>query len=310
VTRAFLEELAVSEQLEEPLPPWPVPPSKTDPNPLQASAPTAVWPPDQHTAEVWRRLVTAELVRDEMARLGSGEPAHADGGLEPDEAEVVAQWDRELERLLEEAHARSAGELQVPLPSSLSTTAMAGLRDAPGELAETLARPMPRRPSPAARFGTRFHAWVEAHFQRHRQELLVDPDELSGRADLEVDDDGDLRDLIAKFEAGPFSRRTDVEVEVPFALVLGGQVVRGRIDAVFAEDDGGWLVVDWKTNRTQSADPLQLAVYRVAWAELRGVPLEQVRAAFYYVRDEEVVGYSDLPDRTELERVVLEPAAG
>jgi DNA helicase-2/ATP-dependent DNA helicase PcrA len=81
-------------------------------------------------------------------------------------------------------------------------------------------------------------------------------------------------------------------------------VVRGRIDAVFAEDAGGWLVVDWKTNRAHSADPLQLAVYRLAWAELRGVPLEQVRAAFYYVRDGELQTYGDLPGREQLERLL------
>ena len=48
--------------------------------------------------------------------------------------------------------------------------------------------------------------------------------------------------------------------------------------------DGGFLLVDWKTNREQTADPLQLALYRLAWAELTGTPLEQVRAAFHYVR--------------------------
>ena len=307
VTRAFLEDLAASGQLEEPLPRWPAPPAKGDPNPLQATPATAAWPPDQHTTEVRRRLVAADLVRDRMERLRAGEVEGPDG-LEPGEAEVVRAWDDELVRLLEEARARQGDEVQVPLPSSLSTTAMTGLRDAPDELAQTLARPMPRRPSPAARFGTRFHAWVEAHFERHRQELLVDPDELSGRADLEVDDDDDLQELIARFEAGPFARRTDVDVEVPFALVLGGQVVRGRIDAVFAENDGSWLVVDWKTNRTQSADPLQLAVYRLAWAELRGVPVRNVKAAFYYVRDDEVVVHEQLPERAELERLVLEPA--
>jgi DNA helicase-2/ATP-dependent DNA helicase PcrA len=167
-----------------------------------------------------------------------------------------------------------------------------------------LARPMPSRPSPAARFGTRFHAWVEQHYDQSRQELLVDPDELSGRADVGVDDDADLQELIARFEAGPFADRTKVEVEPPFALVLDGQVVRGRIDAVFAEDDGGVLIVDWKTNRAHTADPLQLAVYRLAWSELRGIPLERIRAAFYYVRDGEVVTFADLPGRDELERLL------
>jgi DNA helicase-2/ATP-dependent DNA helicase PcrA len=95
-----------------------------------------------------------------------------------------------------------------------------------------------------------------------------------------------------------------VAIEPPFALVLDGQVLRGRIDAVFEEDDGGVLVVDWKTNRAHTADPLQLAVYRLAWSELHGVPLEKVRAAFYYVRDGEVLEHHDLPGREELERLL------
>ena len=127
---------------------------------------------------------------------------------------------------------------------------------------------------------------------RFGQQELVDPDELPGRGDAEIDDDDDLRELIGLFEKGEFADRTPVAVEPPFALVLAGQVVRGRIDAVYAEDvDGadGFLVVDWKTNRAQTADPLQLALYRVAWAELTGVPVERVRAAFYYVRTGDLV---------------------
>jgi len=98
-------------------------------------------------------------------------------------------------------------------------------------------------------------------------------------------------------------------VEPPFALVLSGQVVRGRIDAVYAlpaegAEPGGYLVVDWKTNRQQTADPLQLAIYRVAWAELAGVPVERVRAAFYYVRTGELVEPPASVGRAELERLV------
>ena len=145
---------------------------------------------------------------------------------------------------------------------------------------------------------------MQAHYEQRRQELFVDPDELSGRADLGVDDDADLQELVARFEAGPFGHRSPVAVEPPFALVLGGQVVRGRIDAVFADGEGGFLLVDWKTNRAHGADPVQLAVYRLAWAELHGVALEKVRAAFFYVRDGEVVLHDDLPGRQELEEVL------
>jgi DNA helicase-2/ATP-dependent DNA helicase PcrA len=87
-------------------------------------------------------------------------------------------------------------------------------------------------------------------------------------------------------------------------------VIRGRIDAVYADDttpeDPGFLVVDWKTNKQQTADPLQLAIYRVAWAELTGVPVEKVRAAFYYVRTGDLVEHTDLEDRPGLEKLLSE----
>jgi DNA helicase-2/ATP-dependent DNA helicase PcrA len=62
--------------------------------------------------------------------------------------------------------------------------------------------------------------------------------------------------------------------------------------------------VDWKTNQTATADSLQLAIYRQAWAELNEVPVERVRAAFYYVRTGEVVEPADLPGRAELAKLV------
>ena len=308
--RTYLEELVQRGELTDQLPQWPPTPDRTASNPLQATVRSAQWPVDEHTPEVLRRLEAARLVNAEIARQEREETETADAleeAADPAHAAVVESWDLEMERLVDEARSRFAGAVEVPLPSSLSATSLAALRDDPGAFAAALARPMPSRPSPAARFGTRFHAWVEQHYEQSRQELLVDPDELSGRADVGVDDDADLRELIARFEAGPFADRTKVEVEPPFAVVLDAQVVRGRIDAVFTEDDGGVLIVDWKTNRARTADPLQLAVYRLAWSELRGIPMERIRAAFYYVRDGEVVTFDDLPGRRELEELLQQP---
>jgi DNA helicase-2/ATP-dependent DNA helicase PcrA len=78
---------------------------------------------------------------------------------------------------------------------------------------------------------------------------------------------------------------------------------------VYAEPSGEadavrYLVVDWKTSRRDDADELQLALYRLAWAELAGVPLDMVRAAFYFVRSGQIVDPPDLPGREELERLV------
>ena len=95
----------------------------------------------------------------------------------------------------------------------------------------------------------------------------------------------DLRELIEQLRGRPVRRPVAGHVEPPFALVLAGQVVRGRIDAVYADRRRrlpGRRLEDQP--EAQTADPLQLAIYRVAWSELTGVPLDRVRAGFYYVR--------------------------
>ena len=64
-------------------------------------------------------------------------------------------------------------------------------------------------------------------------------------------------------------------------------------------------VVDWKTNAAADADPLQLAIYRLAWAELNRLDLDQVTGAFYYVRLGEVQPVRRRPARpAELEEVL------
>ena len=113
-------------------------------------------------------------------------------------------------------------------------------------------------------------------------------------AQLARDDAEGLAELQAAFMASPWAARTPVDVEVPFDMVIGDKVVRGRIDAVFADADGA-TVVDWKTGEPPDTPEasrhaaVQLAVYRLAWAALRGVPADSVRAAFHYVRSGQTV---------------------
>jgi DNA helicase-2/ATP-dependent DNA helicase PcrA len=278
---------------------WIDKPDKGTANPLLQSADERPWPVDAHHAEVGRRVRAAAEVTRAMA--APDDLRAAASALTAPEAERVAGWDADIERLLAEARRSQSDVVEVPLPSSLSATALARLRDEPDQFARELARPMPRPPSPAARFGTRFHAWVEARFG---QQQILDPDDLPGRADAEIRSDADLAELIEHFESGPFAERSPVALEAPFSIVLARQVVRGRIDAVYAEGDG-YLVVDWKTGREQSGDPLQLAVYRIAWAELVGVPVADVSAAFYYVRSGELVVPPALLDRAGIESAVF-----
>ncbi|MGB0101106.1 MAG: ATP-dependent DNA helicase [Nocardioides sp.] len=296
-------------------------PERGTPNPLRSGVKELPWPVTEQTAEALRRIAAAELVREALETAaatadrpaGSGSDPGAEPAMDPAmdlgmdlvDLSRVEEWDAELDRLLEEARRERATRVGVPLPSSLSATALARLRDDPDGFADELVRPMPRPPSAAAKFGTLFHAWVEARFG---QQPLLDPGDLPGRADPGIDDESELHSLEEAFVAGPFGDRVPLQVEAPFALVLGAgesrQVVRGRMDAVYAEEDGSVLIVDWKTNRAATADPLQLAIYRIAWAELHELPLEQVRAAFFYVRTGELVEAENLPDRGDLEELL------
>ncbi|MGW7818348.1 UvrD-helicase domain-containing protein [Streptomyces puniciscabiei] len=230
-----------------------------------------------------------------------------DADLTPEEARTIASWDRDLDALTGELLRARQAVTDVPLPATLTATQLLRLAEDPDGLAQELARPMPRPPQPAARRGTRFHAWVEARFEELRLPLL-EPDELPG-SDAEIADEQDLQALKEAFERTEYARRTPYRVEAPFQLTLAGRVVRGRIDAVYKHGDGEgatYEIVDWKTGRTRTADPLQLAVYRVAWAEQQGVPPESVTAAFVHVRSGEVVRPRDLPDRAALERLLRE----
>ena len=241
-----------------------------------------------------RRLDAAARVRD--ARLD--EPDAIEDMLLLDR---IHQWDDEIKRLLDEAVRDRSPDIVVPLPSSLSATSLARLRDDPDAFARDLARPMPRQPSPAARFGTRFHAWVEARFG---QQLLLDPDELPGRGDSGIDDDADLRELVKLLRERPLRRPGAARRRAAVRARAGRPGGAGSHRRGLRRGRRRFLVVDWKTNRSATADPLQLAIYRVAWAELTGVPVDRVRAAFYYVRTGEVVEPDGLPGRDELERLV------
>jgi DNA helicase-2/ATP-dependent DNA helicase PcrA len=82
------------------------------------------------------------------------------------------------------------------------------------------------------------------------------------------------------------------------------------MDAVYANPEGTFDVVDWKTGRRPApgrdtdAAAIQLAAYRLAWAELAGVPVGQVRAAFHYVAEGVTVRPADLLDGEGLNSLI------
>jgi DNA helicase-2/ATP-dependent DNA helicase PcrA len=269
-------------------------------NPLLGEARALTWPVPLEPEALARRNSAAALV---LAGLETPDGGTADEALTLHELEVVQALDRDTALLLEELARERAPERIVPLPRSLSASQLVRLGKDPDGLARDLARPLPRPPAPAARRGTRFHAWVEA---RVGQRPLLDPDELPGAEDDARAEDADLAALQEAFLAGAYATRTPFAVEAPFVLSLGGRLIRGRIDAVYDLGGGRFEVIDWKTGR-EDADPWQLGIYRLAWARQQGVPLDAVDAAFVLVRSGKVQ-YPELPDEAELAAALTDTA--
>jgi DNA helicase-2/ATP-dependent DNA helicase PcrA len=271
-------------------------------NPMTANLPRVSWPADPLGPRRQSLEEAADLVRAALAGRGP-----ADEG--DDWVYEGHTWAYEVDLLLAERDRLTPdpdAPVEVVLPPHLTVSQLVTLRRDPHRLAGALRRPLPGRPTPYARRGTAFHRWLEQRF--HSDELL-DLDELPGAADADAAGDEALDLLRERFLASEWADRTPVQVAVPFSTVVDGVVIRGRIDAVFQSADGSYDLVHWKTGAPSrgaaaAAAAVQLAAYRLAWAALAGLPVEQVRAAFGYVREGLTVRPSDLLDEAGLVALV------
>jgi len=281
---------------------WAPPPEPGAENPALAEPAAAWWPAAAGGSRYEAVRAAGALVAEAGTGTGTGDDPGA-GRLSDADRALVAAWSRDTSLLLAERERRRGEQVTaVLLPRRIPVSSLVTLARDPAELAQQVRRPMPRSPAPHARRGTAFHRWLEERFGPQR---LLDPGDLPGAADDEPGEvaDPELTGLQQRFEAGQWARRWPREVEVPFETLIADRLVRGRIDAVFADSpDGGFDVVDWKTGRQprsaaeSKAVAVQLAAYRIAWAALAGVEVGQVRAAFYYVRDDATVRPADLLD--------------
>lgn len=276
---------------------WAPAPEEGTSNPALSAARTP-WP-QQVDPRVHESLTeSAKLVRQARECPAAYEPGLPIEGTPDDPWDSrVARWHEAFAALVEEERTIRDDRV-VRLGSHLGATMfLRALRD-PDRLALDIARPMPRQPSRAARRGVAWHAWVETVFG---QQSLWGVDDLPGAVDSDIASDDQLEELKAAFMRSKYAAMTPAAIERPFSLVLGGRVINGRMDAVF-EIDGRYEVVDWKTGGTATIDPRQLAIYRLAWAHIAGVPWTDVDAAFYMVATGEVL----TPDTDDEVRALLE----
>ena len=283
--------------------------------PVGALPPEVSWP---HFRDEHRRALL-----EEAAELLGSSAAHTGPDDWADEvargAAAGSTLDREIVALLQERHEAAVRRApSVRMPAHLSASALVSLAADEGSYAAELRRPMPRPPAVGAREGREFHAWVERHYQRA---AMLDLDELPGSADEPLADLERLTAARTRFLGARWADLVPLEVELPVETTIAGVSVRGRIDAVFPDPDpdadpAAVVIVDWKTGRRgarrEAGAATQLAVYRLAYARLRGLDPARVRACYYDASTGRTV-FPDLPTVAALREVLLgaaERAAG
>jgi DNA helicase II / ATP-dependent DNA helicase PcrA len=265
---------------------WAADPAGGEPNPMCEVVVQRTWPvaaAGRDDVDRGAALVVSAMAGGEVKRAAT-EVADVEG-LVADVDALLAERERVRQRP------------PVPLPPQLAVSSLVEIGRDPEGAAARLQRRLPVRPDPHALLGTAFHDWVQRFFHAER---LFDLDDLPGAVDGELGLTAaeNLAELQEAFVVSGWAARTPVDVEVPFDMLIGGTVVRGRIDAVFGDGDGGFTVVDWKTgdpprsSEDMRHNAIQLSVYRLAWAAMQGVPVESVGVAFHYVRS----GRTVVPD--------------
>jgi hypothetical protein len=152
-------------------------------------------------------------------------------------------------------------------PDIISATAWVRLQE--GEISSwDLVRPFPSHSTSARRIGTEVHRLIE---ERSRG---LSP--FADEGDLDVPgasaEPGLIADMLRRFEDRYGDRvlarlpSGEPMVELPFTMLKGRQIIRGRIDAVYETPGGGLQVVDFKTGKrfTKSDEADQLELYAEA----------------------------------------------
>lgn len=245
-------------------------------NPYQGEKRMLSWPLDALGARRARVMDAASAVR---AALEAERPA-------PDDDLALLLAERDLRQ------APASGRAPVRIPASRYKDFVA---DYAGTVA-AIARPMPERPFRQTRLGTLFHSWVE-----QRSGLVGAAGSLddalwelsSDEQDLGHADAAELERLKDAFARSPWASLQPIAVETEIDFRFTGlddadHLAICKLDAVYRRGER-FEIVDWKTGappRTaaeRAERMLQLELYRRAYHQKHGVPLDQIDVVLYYV---------------------------
>ncbi|MGO1637467.1 MAG: UvrD-helicase domain-containing protein [Ancrocorticia populi] len=203
----------------------------------------------------------------------------------------LKEWQWQADVLLAERRDTRATTLARPY---YTATDMVHLSEDSEAFLANQRRPIPSKPSGAARLGTNMHAQIAHHFT---EPATLDIDSLMElpASDLDMDSsrEGQLYDA---FLASPWAGCAPLAIEQSLEIVVADRIIRCTIDAVLdtSAKPGAHpiTIVDWKTgrrprNKDLPSRELQLALYRLAWSRAHKVPLDQIGACFVYLGEPE-----------------------
>jgi DNA helicase-2/ATP-dependent DNA helicase PcrA len=209
--------------------------------------------PDPLFADGWQSALRMAMDEPDLV-----DRMAAEHGVEGEYRRITDEWEQRLFDLAE------VGDITTePETPTVSVTGLVTYAQCPKRYYWTDVDPLPRRRNLAATRGTEIHRRIELH-QRGQMpfeelepglyDVVDEPDEAAGVGGFEV------------YESSRFALNDARLIEAPFLLSLSnGFRVRGRVDAIYADDDH-WEVVDFKSGRPKD-DParvVQLEAYAVA----------------------------------------------
>ena len=173
-----------------------------------------------------------------------------------------------------------------PLPTAMSVTGLVTLAGCPLRYYWSEVDRLPRRPSPALRRGVEVHRKIELHnrgtisFEDLDDDLYDVPAGPGGGTLPE-------KDVFEVFLASRFAEKTPRYIETPIDLKIGNARVRGRIDAVYENEDGSWEIVDYKSGRHRGDESafVQLEAYAAAATDgaIATNPPDDLTVTFLYL---------------------------
>ena len=218
-------------------------------------------------------------------------------------------WMQQAVQLTRDQQAELQARFEVELPISSGVTRARRLQEDPADFALKQRRPVPEFATGGAALGTLFHEWVDQELRGAIYSLPRDLDSGLLKA---------LQKLQQKWKKGkvnPGRGWEYLESEIEFAAPLATKLI-ARIDAIMRNPvSGKETIIDWKTDSLtfdstgnisgESEEAVanymrQINTYRLVYAYSRGLRLEDIEAALYFVRYDLLCPLEEWHERLQL----------